>query len=148
MTGRSVANRSRNFDLRGDSHVAWQRAVPFAELTDGVAHRVDIEGQPIMIARLGDEVHAVRDVCPHRGAALSEGLLRDGCITCPAHLWRFSLRDGTKQGDPQTRITCYPVRLAQLWVEIDVSPMPPARSLRETLLAHARGESVNGGDRG
>jgi hypothetical protein len=30
-------------------------------------------------------------------------------------------------------------------VEVEVPPLPPQQSLREVLLAHARGESVNDG---
>jgi phenylpropionate dioxygenase-like ring-hydroxylating dioxygenase large terminal subunit len=37
---------------------------------------------------------AVRDQCPHRGARLSLGQLRDGSIECPYHGWRFD-HDGT-----------------------------------------------------
>lgn len=34
-------------------------------------------------------VHATRDRCPHRGAALSLGRVRDGCIQCPFHGFRY-----------------------------------------------------------
>lgn len=34
-------------------------------------------------------VHATRDRCPHRGAALSLGRVRGGCIECPFHGFRF-----------------------------------------------------------
>lgn len=32
---------------------------------------------------------ALEDVCPHRGAKLSAGTVRDGCIECPYHGWKF-----------------------------------------------------------
>jgi phenylpropionate dioxygenase-like ring-hydroxylating dioxygenase large terminal subunit len=35
---------------------------------------------------------ALIDRCPHRGVALSLGILRDGIVECPFHGWRF---DGT-----------------------------------------------------
>lgn len=34
-------------------------------------------------------VHATADRCPHRGAALSRGRVRAGCIECPFHGFRF-----------------------------------------------------------
>jgi phenylpropionate dioxygenase-like ring-hydroxylating dioxygenase large terminal subunit len=40
----------------------------------------DAEGRP----------HALNDRCIHRGAALSRGHLRDGCIVCPYHGWAFN----------------------------------------------------------
>lgn len=35
------------------------------------------------------EPKALLDQCPHRGVALSLGTVRDGCIECPFHAWRF-----------------------------------------------------------
>ena len=35
------------------------------------------------------QVVALKDQCPHRGAALSLGWVEDGCIRCPYHGWQF-----------------------------------------------------------
>lgn len=35
------------------------------------------------------QVVALKDQCPHRGAALSLGWVKDGCIHCPYHGWKF-----------------------------------------------------------
>lgn len=120
----------------------WQRAIPLAELLPERPHRIEWEGRAVMLVLLADGVHAVSDVCPHNGASLSDGVLKEGCVTCPSHLWRFSVVDGRKQGDPHTRIAVYPTRIVDSCIEVDVPPLPPQRSLREVLLAHARGEDV------
>ncbi len=113
------------------------------ELHESQPHRVVLDGQPILLTKIDGEPHAISDVCPHNGASLSEGIIKDGCVTCPWHLWRYSLHDGHKQGSTDTRVEVYGTRLtAEGWVEIEVPERPPARSLRETLLAHARGEPV------
>ena len=104
--------------------------------------RVIIDERAVLLVLLGDQVHAITDVCPHNGASLSEGVLRDGCVTCPSHLWRFSVVDGTKQGDPNTRVARFPTRIDDTWVEVDLPDRTPDRSLREILLAHARGELI------
>ncbi|MBD2124590.1 aromatic ring-hydroxylating dioxygenase subunit alpha [Trichocoleus sp. FACHB-262] len=39
-------------------------------------------------------VVALKDQCPHRGAALSLGWVEDGCLRCPYHAWKFEA-DGT-----------------------------------------------------
>lgn len=114
------------------------------ELQESGAHRVVLSGQPILLTRLEGRPHAITDVCPHNGASLSDGIIKDGCVTCPAHLWRFSLHDGERQGTPEVRLRVYPTRLtAEGWVEVDVPVPTPTRSLRDTLLAHARGEDVD-----
>lgn len=101
--------------------------------------RVETEGRAILLARIDGAIHAVDDVCPHNGASLSAGVLRDGCVTCPAHLWRFRLADGTRVGRSDVRIVTYDVTISpQGWIEVDLPTAPPAMTLREVLLAEAR----------
>lgn len=123
----------------------WHRTIPERELSENAAHRVLVDDQAVCLTVVDTQVRAISDVCPHRGTSLSEGLVRDGCVTCPAHLWRFSFTDGSKQGDDRTRVPVYPTRIVDGVVEVDVPPLPPQRSLREVLLAHARGESLEEG---
>jgi len=113
-------------------------------LEDGIPQRVEVPGQAILVVSLDGEVHAVSDTCPHNGASLSDGLVRDGCVTCPAHLWRFRLSDGARQGQEQVRLAVHSVEITDDgWVEVDVPSPAAPRSMREILLAHARGEMVD-----
>ena len=65
-----------------------------------VAYSEEIEGESPFPAKLLDESivvwreengqpHAMRDLCIHRGTALSLGHLVDDCIVCPYHGWRY-----------------------------------------------------------
>jgi nitrite reductase/ring-hydroxylating ferredoxin subunit len=127
--------------------VEIHRVVHLDDLQESRAHRIVLSGQAILLTKLDGEPHAITDVCPHNGTSLSDGIIKDGCVTCPGHLWRFSLHDGEKQGTPEVRLRVYPTRLtAEGWVEVEVPDAPAPRSLRETLLAHARGEDVNAVD--
>ena len=115
------------------------RVVHLDELDEGRAHRVVLEDQAILLTKIAGEPHAVSDVCPHNGVSLSDGVIKDGCVTCPSHLWRFSLHDGERQGRSDVRIQVYGTRLtADGWVEVEVPPPAVERSLREILLDHAR----------
>ena len=121
------------------------RVVHLDELTEGHALRVELEGQSILVTKIAGEPHAVSDVCPHNGASLSDGVIKDGCVTCPSHFWRFSLHDGVRQGREDVRIQVYGTRLtADNWVEVEVPPRAVERSLREILLDHARQGPVPG----
>ena len=61
---------------------------------------------------------AFRDRCLHRNAMLSEGALRDGCLECPYHGWRYdaagrvthipSARDGAEL--PKKMLLRFPTR--------------------------------------
>ena len=42
-------------------------------------------GMPLVVFRSGSQLVAARDRCPHMGAALSGGFVRDGRLICPWH---------------------------------------------------------------
>ena len=51
---------------------------------------VRILDEPIVLFRDGaGRVSALPDRCSHRNALLSGGVVRDGCLQCPYHGWRF-----------------------------------------------------------
>ena len=55
---------------------------------------VAIERERIMLANVGGQFYALRDMCGHRNAPLSRGRL-DGCIVeCPLHFAQFDVRTG------------------------------------------------------
>ena len=53
-----------------------------------------VDGEPVLLARLDDGLHAVDGACTHYGAPLGEGLVEGGEIHCPWHHACFSLRTG------------------------------------------------------
>jgi phenylpropionate dioxygenase-like ring-hydroxylating dioxygenase large terminal subunit len=59
-----------------------------------------VAGERIVFFRdVGGRAVALLDRCPHRGAALSLGKVREGMIECPFHGWRFN-GDGANCGVP------------------------------------------------
>ena len=60
----------------------------------------------LVVARVDDEVLVARDLCIHRGAPMSMGWTRDGCIVCPYHGYRYDT-SGTctlVPSDPKAKI--------------------------------------------
>ena len=45
--------------------------------------------EPIVLVRLDGAVRAFKDLCVHRGTALSLGWVEDGCLVCPYHGWTY-----------------------------------------------------------
>ncbi len=64
------------------------------DLSEGSMKMVLVEGQEILLARVGDHYYAVENRCPHMGGNLSQGLLEGTVITCPRHHSQFDLTDG------------------------------------------------------
>ena len=58
-----------------------------------------------------DRVFALEDKCPHRAGPLSEGIVHDGCVTCPLHNWVISLETGLAQGADEGSTLSFPVRI-------------------------------------
>ena len=47
-------------------------------------------GEAVVVWRTSDGIgHAMRDLCIHRGTALSLGWIADDCLVCPYHAWRY-----------------------------------------------------------
>jgi 3-phenylpropionate/trans-cinnamate dioxygenase ferredoxin subunit len=65
-----------------------------SQLTPGKPVRIEKNGESICVARIGDQVFAIGDVCSHSDASLSEGEITDFKIECWLHGAEFDLRTG------------------------------------------------------
>lgn len=73
-----------------------------------------------------DQVFALEDRCPHRAGPLSQGIVHDGCVTCPLHNWVISLQTGEAQGADEGRTAAFPVRLDGDTILLGLAPRPRA----------------------
>jgi nitrite reductase/ring-hydroxylating ferredoxin subunit len=88
--------------------VEW-RSVP-ARVLAGDRAVVELEGRRILLLRVGDEVHAFDNACPHEGNPLVEGEVLGDVLECAYHGWRFDLATGAcLAGDEAARR--YPAEL-------------------------------------
>ncbi|MFC0211952.1 Rieske 2Fe-2S domain-containing protein [Paenibacillus chartarius] len=71
----------------------WHAVCLASELTDKPIG-VKLLGERVVVFRNEHGVHALQDLCIHRGAMLSEGWLQDGTVVCPYHGWQY---DGNGQ---------------------------------------------------
>lgn len=122
--------------------VSWTPTFPVESLA--APRRFEHGSIGVLVAMVQGDPHAVSAACLHKGASLEGGVCRDGIITCPSHWWRYDLRDGALQGTPGAALTVYPARVVEGVVEVSLPEARQERSLRETLIAHARGEDIDG----
>ncbi len=85
------------------------------ELAPGEARGVNLDGVEVAVARIGDTVRAIGDVCTHQRISLAEGEVHvDTCeLECWKHGSRFSLLDGHPSELPAVK----PVRVYDVTVE-------------------------------
>ncbi|CAB4534463.1 MAG: Rieske 2Fe-2S domain-containing protein [Actinobacteria bacterium] len=77
-------------------------SLSFDSLQQGKPTRIEVDGVPVCVARIGDEVFAVADTCSHSEASLSEGDVADFKIECWLHGAEFDLRTGEALSLPAT----------------------------------------------
>jgi 3-phenylpropionate/trans-cinnamate dioxygenase ferredoxin subunit len=90
--------------------MTFSRACALADVREDEALGVVIGAQNLAIARDGEEVFAVEDVCSHAAVALSEGEVEGCTVECWLHGSRFDLRTGKPTGLPATEpVATFPV---------------------------------------
>jgi 3-phenylpropionate/trans-cinnamate dioxygenase ferredoxin subunit len=71
---------------------------------------VTLGAYEVAVARHGEEVFAVENICSHAAVALSEGEVEDCTVECWLHGSRFDLRTGKPTGLPATEpVATFPV---------------------------------------
>jgi nitrite reductase (NADH) small subunit len=113
----------------------WVQA---AAPSPGGSSRVSSGERAVAVFDVDGELVAVDDRCLHRGGSLSQGLVRDGVVTCPEHWWRYELRTGRRLGQPRLCLQRYPVERDGAGVRVGFPAVAPSQTMRERLLQHAR----------
>jgi NADPH-dependent 2,4-dienoyl-CoA reductase/sulfur reductase-like enzyme/nitrite reductase/ring-hydroxylating ferredoxin subunit len=69
-------------------------------------------GEPVLVARRGDELFAIGATCTHYGGPLAEGMMVDCTVHCPWHHARFDLRTGEAIAAPAlNNVACYKIEI-------------------------------------
>ncbi|MEM8750940.1 MAG: nitrite reductase small subunit NirD [Pseudomonadota bacterium] len=90
----------------------WVAIGNISDIPELGSRRVMAGKKTIAVFRTGpSEVFAIEDSCPHKGGPLSQGIVHDGCVTCPLHNWVISLSTGEAQGADEGRAKTYPTML-------------------------------------
>jgi nitrite reductase (NADH) small subunit/3-phenylpropionate/trans-cinnamate dioxygenase ferredoxin subunit len=110
----------------------FQTVCRASEVPEGEGKTVQVKGRLIALFCVGGQMHAIDDVCPHMGASLSGGYVENGIVTCPWHAWRFRLADGAWADNPRIKIGCYPVRVQDDEVQVQVEDRQSGIENRES----------------
>lgn len=81
------------------------------DITGGLLYRVEVDGKPVVLARVQGKVCALSAICTHEHADLSEGDLEDETIWCPLHSSGFNVFSGEVTSPPaEIPLEVYDVR--------------------------------------
>ena len=108
--------------------MTFELACELAEVPEDQPLAVTLGRYDVAVARHGDEVFAVENLCSHAAVALSEGDVEDCTVECWLHGSRFDLRTGKPTGLPATEpVATFPVELRDVdgnvtvWIDIDTT---------------------------
>jgi len=69
------------------------------------------ESRIAVVRNRDNRVFAVNNECPHKGGALSEGIVHSNFVTCPLHNWVINLEDGQVEGPDEGQVACYETKV-------------------------------------
>ena len=94
----------------------------FSELTEATPTRVDVDGVPVCLVRMGDAVKAVHDTCSHPQWSLADGMVWDNGVECSLHGSTFDLDTGKPSSLPAMKpVPTFDVELDGDEVRLDVA---------------------------
>lgn len=119
----------------------WQPVALARDLPPGKVAGARLLDTELVLARFPDGGLLAADVaCPHKGARLSGGCIRDGALQCAYHGWRFDAAGACLsipslvQPNPEklalSRLRRYPAqeRYGLVWVKLDDAPLASGRN--------------------
>ena len=92
----------------------FTKVASLSDLPDDGMIDAQVDGEEILVARIGDEFFALEGWCSHAAGLLSEGYLHaEACeVECPVHEGFFDLRTGDPVAPPaEDPVTAYDVRI-------------------------------------
>ncbi len=92
---------------------AWLKVCALDDIPPLGSRVLRREGAPdIAVFRTAaDTVFALEDRCPHKGGALSQGIVCGNKVACPLHNWNIALETGCAIAPDEGRTTTYPVKV-------------------------------------
>ncbi|MFN4160900.1 MAG: FAD-dependent oxidoreductase [Stenotrophomonas sp.] len=110
------------------------RGIAISAIPDDGVLAGQVDGQAVLLARVGGALHAVSGSCSHYGAPLGEGLRVGDEIRCPWHHACFDLRSGRAVHAPAfAPLACWQVEVrdGMAYVRAASSPAPEAATAAE-----------------
>jgi toluene monooxygenase system ferredoxin subunit len=108
--------------LAESPHISAVEICGVDQLWDGEMEHFRAGDTTILLLKLDGRFHAYQGHCPHQGAALADGDLDGGLLTCPAHRWQFDATNGQGVNPASARLKCFPVHVVEQKVLIELEP--------------------------
>lgn len=114
----------------------WIEAGRVGEIAESRAIVVPLpDGGSAAIFRHDGKLSAISNICAHQNGPLGEGIIIDGCVTCPWHGYQYRLDDGCAPPPFTEKLATYRLKLAGDQILIDPQPNAPGARVEPVLIA-------------
>jgi 3-phenylpropionate/trans-cinnamate dioxygenase ferredoxin component len=110
--------------LRRAQRPVYRRACGTADVAPGRMTAVDVEGQPILIANVQGEIHAVTNRCGDTPLPLQFGTLDGAELRCSWHGCRYDVRTGKRLDGGADHLAVVPVAIEDDEIRVAVGVEP------------------------
>ena len=90
------------------------------DIPEGQGKVFTIGDRRVAVFHVAGEYCALDDRCPHMGASLGLGRLREGTAICDRHLWAYRLSDGVCVEAPKLKAETFEVRIEGDQIQVRV----------------------------
>jgi nitrite reductase/ring-hydroxylating ferredoxin subunit len=109
-----------------------------AEVPEGSMLGITVDGQQILLSKIGGKIYAMDAVCSHLSGYLPRGELRGHVVICPVHRAQFDITTGEVQKNvgaliklashkEATNLRSYQVEVVSGQVRLKLQPRPPTK---------------------
>ena len=88
------------------------------EVRPGHGKSFTVEGRAVALFLVDGKHYALDDYCPHMGASLGPGTVRDLKVICDRHGWAFKLTDGQGIDAPDFKAQVFETRVQDGEVQV------------------------------
>ena len=94
------------------------------KLGRGTSRIYSCDGVDVAVFQMKPGYLAVADACPHMGASMGRGRLRNGTLECDWHNWVFDVKTGECREKAGCRLDTYDVKVEgdDLYLRLHVDP--------------------------
>ncbi|MDK3161900.1 non-heme iron oxygenase ferredoxin subunit [Kamptonema cortianum] len=81
------------------------------DIPPGKCKGINLQGEDIGIYNVDGQFCAMENTCPHMGAPLSQGHVKDGVVMCPLHMWKFDVKTGKSLTAPGADLQTFEIKV-------------------------------------
>jgi len=116
----SYQERKGDISIFADNHQGFRKACAVNDIPDNRAKIVSFGGERIAIFKYDNKISAISNVCKHQNGPLGEGMIIDGCVTCPWHGYQYLPHNGCSPPPFKEKVGTYDVKIVngEVWINL------------------------------